>query len=92
MSDLRNSDLFNNPTDGVDELSTQYNSTIAGLIDSHAQLSLVLSSSDPRHRGTTVSYQMRSDNSGELKGGGDRHVYKCIETFTRVCETCTKNS
>ena len=36
MSDLRNSDLFNNPNDGVGELSTQYNSTIAGLIDSHA--------------------------------------------------------
>ena len=38
VSDLRNSDLFNNPNDGVDELSTQYNSTIAGLIDSHAPL------------------------------------------------------
>ena len=36
MSDLRNSELFNDPNDGVDELTTQYNSTIAGLIDSHA--------------------------------------------------------
>ena len=33
MSDLRNSELFNNPNDGVDELSA-----IAGLIDSHAPL------------------------------------------------------
>ena len=38
VSDLRNSDLVNKPNDGVDELSTQYNSTIAGLIDSHAPL------------------------------------------------------
>ena len=38
VSDLRNSELFNNPKDGVDELSTQYNFTIAGFIDSHARL------------------------------------------------------
>ena len=38
MSDLENSDLFNNPNYGVDELYTQYNSTTAGFIDSHAPL------------------------------------------------------
>ena len=38
VSDLRNADLFNNPNDGVDELSAQYKSTIDGLIDSHAPL------------------------------------------------------
>ena len=35
MSDLENSDLFNNPNNGFDEL---YNCTIAGFIDSHAPL------------------------------------------------------
>ena len=38
VSNLRNSDLFPNPKDRFDELSTQYNYTIAGLIDSHVPL------------------------------------------------------
>ena len=38
VSALENSDLFNNPNYGVDKLYTQYKSTIAGFIDSHALL------------------------------------------------------
>ena len=38
VSYLKNSDLFNNPNYGVDEFYTQYNSTIAGFIDSQAPL------------------------------------------------------
>ena len=38
VSDFENSNLFNNLNYGVDELYTQYNSTIAGFIDSHAPL------------------------------------------------------
>ena len=34
VSDLENSDLFNNPNYGVDEHYTQFSSTIAGFIDS----------------------------------------------------------
>jgi len=53
---LRNPDLFNNPNDRVDELSTHTSLPLLGWLTHMHHLSLVLPSSDPRHRGTTGTF------------------------------------
>ena len=69
------SDPDSDPNDGVGELSTQYNSTIAELIDSHAPLITRVIIIRPKTPWYNSELSDASDNSGELNGGGDTRGY-----------------
>ena len=68
VADLRTSRLLTDPSDCIAGMYLQYKTTIAELINTP----LILSPYAPRHPGTSMSCQMRSDNFHERSGGGER--------------------